>query len=251
MNMRDQLMEMNIPFEFTSNCEKELALIEKLSMILNRNGLTVFRYTPRPDHLIIFGSDMQPTEQVCDLRKEIETSRNLNEEDRQKMLEFFYGNSAVEAVEIRVQQPGEPAQIKAFDAVLLEECEGEKNVLLGCIKDITIEKGREFHLKDMAKRDSFTGLYNRISGQKMIDGYLQSKPLEESCGIMVIDIDYFKSINDSFGHLFGDKVLLAVTEVLKNVFDESDILMRAGGDEFLILVKDATDEELEKRQPEL
>lgn len=65
--------------------------------------------------------------------------------------------------------------------------------------------------------------------------------------MMVIDIDYFKSINDNFGHLFGDKILLAIADVLRSIFDENDIIMRIGGDEFSVLVKDSSYAEIEAK----
>ena len=55
---------------------------------------------------------------------------------------------------------------------------------------------------------------------------------------MVIDIDYFKYANDTYGHLFGDQVLVALANLLKLLFDEKDVLMRAGGDEFVVFLKD-------------
>ena len=70
--------------------------------------------------------------------------------------------------------------------------------------------------------------------------------------MIVLDVDSFKSVNDNYGHLFGDKVLARLAMLLKEVFRDNDsILMRAGGDEFVIFVKDVLNIELVKKNVEL
>ena len=67
----------------------------------------------------------------------------------------------------------------------------------------------------------------------------ESKKPFDSCGMIVLDVDCFKLVNDNYGHLFGDKVLARLAMLLKEVFRDNDsILMRADGDEFVIFVKD-------------
>ena len=73
----------------------------------------------------------------------------------------------------------------------------------------------------------------------LIDRYLGEKDPYSSCGLLVIDVDFFKNVNDRYGHLFGDKVLQEFARLLDTLFKRGDVLARIGGDEFLVFMKDA------------
>lgn len=102
-------------------------------------------------------------------------------------------------------------------------------------------------LEAQIKTDPMTGLYHNKAGKALINEYLREKEPYSSCGLMVIDIDYFKNVNDTYGHLFGDEVLVAFARFLQNFFDEKDILVRSGGDEFVVLLKEISHTELVKK----
>lgn len=93
-------------------------------------------------------------------------------------------------------------------------------------------------LEEQVKTDSMTGLYHNIAGKGLINEYLEQKSPYSSCAMMVIDIDYFKQVNDNYGHLFGDEVLVTFSGFLRSFFEEKDILSRTGGDEFVVLLKE-------------
>ena len=88
---------------------------------------------------------------------------------------------------------------------------------------------------EIAQTDSLTGIYNRATAQKLIENVLQLDVSHPHAFIMV-DVDNFKSLNDSYGHLFGDQVLLHLSELLKSSFGETEIIGRMGGDEFVIFI---------------
>lgn len=100
------------------------------------------------------------------------------------------------------------------------------------------------HMQDKAERfealsgiDELTGLINRRRLNEHATILLaHAKRHGESIAILLIDIDHFKAINDSFGHLEGDRVLQELGAVLRNLGRESDIIARYGGEEFLILL---------------
>lgn len=96
-----------------------------------------------------------------------------------------------------------------------------------------------------------TGLYNYFYGKKLISEYLEHKNPYDSCGLMVIDVDYFKDVNDTYGHLFGDEVLEALARLFTEVFDPKDIIMRSGGDEFVVLLKNIDDKSLLRKSMQL
>lgn len=93
---------------------------------------------------------------------------------------------------------------------------------------------------DLAMIDSLTGLNNRLYFNEVFDQEVERVlRYGHTICVLLIDVDRFKSINDTFGHLVGDKALCAVADVLKTSVRKSDILARFGGDEFVILMPQA------------
>ncbi|MDF1877579.1 GGDEF domain-containing protein [Sulfurimonas sp. SAG-AH-194-L11] len=91
-------------------------------------------------------------------------------------------------------------------------------------------------MKKLSITDKLTGLYNRLK----LDEVLSSKVkllerYDETFSLIIIDIDLFKNVNDTYGHIVGDKVLLEFSTLLKNSVRETDILGRWGGEEFLVI----------------
>lgn len=111
--------------------------------------------------------------------------------------------------------------------------EGKLWHVLYCIEDIDKEKTREDRLIYLSEIDSMTGVCNRGSGERKI-----SRLLEAGVGgmLLLIDCDKFKSINDTYGHIVGDAVIIAIAETLQKVCGPRDIVMRLGGDEFAMLI---------------
>ena len=85
-----------------------------------------------------------------------------------------------------------------------------------------------------------TGLYNRGSGEQRVTAFLQKKTEGLFC---LIDCDKFKSINDTYGHIVGDEVIVAVAETLQKTCRKDDIVMRLGGDEFALYIPDMKKEQ--------
>lgn len=107
-------------------------------------------------------------------------------------------------------------------------------------------KLREQELKFQARRDGLTKVYNKTTTKSVIDEMITS---EERLGqqskhaFILFDIDYFKSVNDMFGHKFGDRVIVDVVERVKSLFRQTDVIGRIGGDEFVVFIKDVPNEE--------
>ncbi len=98
-------------------------------------------------------------------------------------------------------------------------------------------------LRESSLRDGLTGLYNR----RFLEEYIELEQAniqrdKTNYDIMMIDIDYFKLVNDTYGHDVGDTVIKGLSEVLKSSIRESDLAIRYGGEEFLILLRRTTHE---------
>jgi diguanylate cyclase (GGDEF)-like protein len=97
-------------------------------------------------------------------------------------------------------------------------------------------------LHNLSIRDELTGLYNRRGFLTLGEQQLKTAHrLENSVLLIFADLDHMKWINDKFGHYEGDRALIKTTEILKEVFRESDIIARIGGDEFVVLAMETHD----------
>ena len=108
--------------------------------------------------------------------------------------------------------------------------------------DLRLRRAYEFELaRRLANTDGLTGLFNHRFLQQCLNREIDraerySRPL----ALVMVDIDHFKRFNDRFGHLAGDKALVAITETLVNVSRASDIVARYGGEEFVLVLPETT-----------
>lgn len=108
--------------------------------------------------------------------------------------------------------------------------------VLGRTEDITKQKLKQYEITQRLKCDSLTGLLNRGAAKSTIEEFLRTEP-EGEHAFFLIDVDNFKTINDTFGHLFGDSVLVNIAEKITGMFRVSDVIGRVGGDEFIAFMK--------------
>ncbi len=148
--------------------------------------------------------------------------------------EFLLGRTQV-YFEVRLRNNEE--DYKWVSILITKENEyATGNYFLCLIQDIEERKLNENKLRLEAEKDPLTQLYNKVTTRSLIEECLENNSSSQHA-LMVIDIDNFKTINDTRGHAIGDQILLAFTaELIKN-FRETDIVGRAGGDEFVVLMK--------------
>jgi len=114
------------------------------------------------------------------------------------------------------------------------------------IQDISERKRAESALRSLSLVDELTGLYNRRGFLAVTEQYLESfQRSDNSLVVLYADLDGLKRINDSLGHLEGDRALMRTAEILKEAFRSSDIIARLGGDEFVLLASVGADESAE------
>lgn len=95
-------------------------------------------------------------------------------------------------------------------------------------------------VKNLAERDSLTGLYNRYYFNKALSEKLSTSSAGKMTSVMLLDLDKFKYINDTFGHSTGDKLLIEVSQRLRTVFRNNELFARLGGDEFAFICENLT-----------
>lgn len=111
------------------------------------------------------------------------------------------------------------------------------------VENIHEEKQKELELIYKAQHDLLTDFYNKITVEEKMNDYLSTSEGKVGTHVFfIIDLDYFKRINDTFGHAFGDVVLVRIADKINGLFREQDILGRIGGDEFVVLMKNVPDE---------
>jgi len=103
--------------------------------------------------------------------------------------------------------------------------------------DIRERKAMELELQRLANTDALTGLHNRRQFYELANQELaRSRRTQAPVSLMMIDIDHFKQINDTYGHAMGDVVLQSLARTMKNSLREMDVIARLGGEEFVILL---------------
>lgn len=119
------------------------------------------------------------------------------------------------------------------------------------VTEITQIKEQEEHMTLLAQTDQLTALNNKATFTLLAQAAI-NRQNENWGALLIIDIDSFKNINDTYGHDFGDRVLTAVAQRMKSFFRCGDVLGRVGGDEFMVLMTEVADEQaVEKKTREL
>ncbi len=129
----------------------------------------------------------------------------------------------------------------------LTTMEGQNGEVRKCI-GVLEDDAEEQQLREKATRDPLTGLYNRSSAIEEIEKCLAFSELSKGVthAYMILDVDNFKTLNDTLGHQMGDKALQDVADILRHHFREYDILCRLGGDEFLVFVKNIPEKAIDR-----
>ena len=105
------------------------------------------------------------------------------------------------------------------------------------VRDIDNKKRKELYLEERAIVDPLTKVYNRSAGTQYIVKALAEMNPGETSAFMLLDLDHFKRLNDTLGHMRGDDALKNVAEILINHFRKYDIVCRLGGDEFVVFIQ--------------
>lgn len=114
---------------------------------------------------------------------------------------------------------------------------GEDVSFIAVIRDITERKVAEQEIRRLALTDSLTGLANRNAfSSKFENAIANTMRAKNKLALLMIDLDKFKPVNDTYGHPVGDQVLIHVADTLREICRKTDIIARLGGDEFAVVL---------------
>lgn len=182
------------------------------------------------------------------------TTDIVHEEDKKPFLDFKEllrsGQSHAE-LEIRIKMnTGEYIWCRIKANVIFDQNQHPIRTI-ATISDVDDYKKENALLENMAQKDLLTGIYNKLTTEKIIQDYLSADGKDKCHALFIIDIDNFKTVNDTFGHTVGDTVLQMISSCLKTHFRTEDIIGRAGGDEFVVFLKNVPSDALIYEKAEL
>ena len=169
----------------------------------------------------------------------------IHPDDVEKTVNFVEQTAKGEAVSFEVRMRCQNGDYRWFEWGSIPVL--EDRVSYAVARDVTDRKETEQKLEYNALHDSLTGLPNRKHFLKHLDLAIERAKIEArfKFAVLFIDLDRFKVVNDSLGHVIGDKLLIRVADTLKECVRPSDVIARLGGDEFTVLItlKDLEDAE--------
>ncbi|HEX8073372.1 MAG TPA: GGDEF domain-containing protein [Thermoleophilaceae bacterium] len=132
-------------------------------------------------------------------------------------------------------------RIVTWNTTVLHDEDGQPTGLLVSSEDVTGRRSAEAHVAYLAYHDQLTGLANRAAfGQRLAGTLEEADAAGTAVALYFLDVDGFKGINDEFGHSTGDELLRQIAARLREVVRADDLLVRQGGDEFLLLSRVAS-----------
>jgi diguanylate cyclase (GGDEF)-like protein len=143
--------------------------------------------------------------------------------------------------------PGTLIDLAAFrgEIIQISLVEGAMAIMLIALSMTGTERyRREKEIARLAERDPLTALYNRRALEKRAPRLLADVSTERPGALLLIDIDNFKLVNDQYGHIAGDRLLIALSEMIRSLLPRNALTARLGGDEFVILLNGASSERI-------
>lgn len=194
------------------------------------------------DNIQIKGTDNHI---ILDASDWINTQKYVHNEDRSALLEAFENiivNKKVKDLTLRIdlEEKGVYVWYRLRMFLHLNQ-EQEPIMILGIFTNIDVEQRNLEVLEKQVEIDPMTGLLNSVTFRKNYYKAIRSIKENECLGMLLIDLDNFKYINDEYGHYSGDVVLKAVARVMTSTFRSTDYIARVGGDEFAIIMANVTD----------
>jgi diguanylate cyclase (GGDEF)-like protein/PAS domain S-box-containing protein len=164
----------------------------------------------------------------------------LDHEQARALIQLALASQLPQAADLRIRT-GSDVNLRWVHCIFSPaDNEQQGTTVEGVMYDVTQRKFSEERIRELAEKDSLTGLSNRQAAESALVELIHQTPINSSeFAVMMIDLDRFKFINDTYGHDAGDKVLITVANRLRKMVRDSDIVARLGGDEFLLILNHA------------
>lgn len=211
-------------------------------MALKDNSISILEYHIQDDRMIIDILE-QSKKRIYDHYLDYVSSSKSTvfEEDKQKIVDLFTQKIKGPIIYREYYRGSQEYCVKTLDATVIYNSNDEAEIILATASDITVNWHEQNSLKQQAQRDSLTHLYNLKAGKYIIDEYIKKNPKQQNA-LIVLDIDHFKEVNDTYGHLVGNELLIALAKYLLFHTNPNDIVIRMGGDEFVVFFKNVHDD---------
>ncbi|HUO69321.1 MAG TPA: EAL domain-containing protein [Solirubrobacteraceae bacterium] len=149
---------------------------------------------------------------------------------------------AVVNIELAAEWPTSPGELRHWLISVYPVRDRDEVIGIGWVAvDVTERKRAEIRLRHLADHDSLTGVYNRRRLIEELDRHLRYATRSRRSGaVLVFDVDHLKFANDTYGHATGDAIIKAVADVLQARIRRTDVVARQGGDEFAVILPEAT-----------
>lgn len=217
----------------------EMAIIknERYRLVSAQNQSVIFDYDVKQKILdlsggteFVFGEDY-PSNAPIDLEA---LRANIHHDDTstfEKFLQACKANEIYNAFEFRYKCADDNYYWFRLSSTLVKNNDKPLKIV-GNIVNVESQKNQELSLKHKAEHDPLTGLLNKVAMENCVETFLKTQEADSIHALFIIDLDNFKAVNDTLGHVFGDKVLVDTASKLARVFSEKDFIGRIGGDEF-------------------
>ena len=214
--------------------------LERYKIIIDQSNDIIFEWDIMSDEFFISPNwyqkyDYQPTGSGA----KIKDSPHVHPDDIpivRRILDAMSTGTAYMEEELRIADALGNYRWGRVRATALFDEMGTPLRVIGVIIDIDNDRRKTYELRIKAERDSLTKLYNKNTGREQVEHHLQTMVQGDMGAMFIIDVDNFKHVNDSYGHMFGDAVLSKLAENISAIFRSSDVVSRIGGDEFMVFM---------------
>lgn len=221
--------------------EASRAIEQEYRLLLDESSDPIFAFFPDGEYRYAnraFAQGVGLTPEVIIGRKIWDVFSKEEADKRFAVVRWVFENAEIRVIEVRVPTPEGDRYYLTTVKPILDEFLDVISVI--CIsKEITERKHMETRLAHLAQHDSLTDLPNRaLFSDRLTTTIARARREGSHIAVFALDLDHFKPVNDTFGHLAGDLLLRMVADRLRACIRESDSAGRLGGDEFLVLLPD-------------
>lgn len=218
---------------------------ETMKRILKTTTDRVFQYIPEQDKIVLDSTENTPLQTLTrnSLFQMLQKKELLHPDYFEKSdAAFSKIRNGEHTVSLVVQGRLHPESAwKWFQVTMFDFQDGytHERKVFGFLKNIDEFRSREEVLRKKAEQDALTGVLNAGAGKQKISRMIANRQSSDtsSHAMFLMDLDDFKTVNDTMGHITGDRVLMEFARILRQTFHAEDVIYRLGGDEFIVFVE--------------